>query len=174
MRESERERESREGAEREGDRESEASSRLRAVSTEPDAGANPWTTRSWPKPKLGARLSHPSAPVLWFCFQPKLTVRNLFSIVTSTCKYHTCAHEHIHTQLKQVSQNNDLDTIWLCSISSFFIFFILICSSLKYSWPFNNAKVSGADPPCSQKSAYNFGLPKTELLTTTVGQKSYQ
>ena len=37
--EREREGESRGGAEREGDTESEAGSRLRAVSTEPDAGA---------------------------------------------------------------------------------------------------------------------------------------
>ena len=37
----ERERVSREGAEREGDTESEAGSRLRAVSTEPDAGLEP-------------------------------------------------------------------------------------------------------------------------------------
>ena len=37
----ERERESRGGAQREGDTESEAGSRLRAVSTEPDAGLRP-------------------------------------------------------------------------------------------------------------------------------------
>ena len=37
----ERERESRAGAEREGDAESEGGSRLRAVSTEPDAGLKP-------------------------------------------------------------------------------------------------------------------------------------
>ena len=34
------------GAEREGDTESEAGSRLRAVSTEPDAGSNSRTVRS--------------------------------------------------------------------------------------------------------------------------------
>ena len=41
MRERERESVSRGGAEREGDAESEAGSRLRAVSTEPDAGLEP-------------------------------------------------------------------------------------------------------------------------------------
>ena len=38
------------GAEREGDAESEAGSRLWAVSTEPDEGLNQWTERSWPEP----------------------------------------------------------------------------------------------------------------------------
>ena len=55
---------SRGGAEREGDTESEAGSRLRAVSTEPDAGLEP-TNREihdlGPRRTLN-RLSHPGAP----------------------------------------------------------------------------------------------------------------
>ena len=47
------------GAEREGDTESEAGSRLWAVSTEPDTGSNPLAMRSWPEPKSGVQLPEP-------------------------------------------------------------------------------------------------------------------
>ena len=61
-RETEREREksmSREGAEREGDTESETGSRLRGISTEPDAGSNSQTVRSRPEPKSDAYPTKP-------------------------------------------------------------------------------------------------------------------
>ena len=53
------------GAEREGDTESEAGSRLRAVGAEPDAGLKPTNcdhdlSQSWTL----NRLSHPGAPIL--------------------------------------------------------------------------------------------------------------
>ena len=48
------ERECEGGAEREGDTESESGSRLWAVSTEPDAGLELLTARSWPEPKSDA------------------------------------------------------------------------------------------------------------------------
>ena len=47
------------GGEREGDTESEAGSRLRAVSTEPDAGLEPTSLRSR---RMLNRLSHSGAP----------------------------------------------------------------------------------------------------------------
>ena len=58
------------GAEREGDTESKAGSRLRAVSTEPDAGLEPTNreimmSRSWTL----NQLSHPGAPILMFIFE---------------------------------------------------------------------------------------------------------
>ena len=54
----ERERVSGGGAEREGDTESEAGSRLRAVGTEPDTGLEPTKPNS-----MLNQLSHPGAPM---------------------------------------------------------------------------------------------------------------
>ena len=51
---------SRGGAERKGNTESKAGSRLRAVSTEPPMqGSNSWTVRSWSKPKSDAQPTEP-------------------------------------------------------------------------------------------------------------------
>ena len=47
------------GREREGDTESEASSRVWAVSTEPPRGLNPWSMRLWPELKSDAQLTEP-------------------------------------------------------------------------------------------------------------------
>ena len=55
------------GREREGDTESEAGSRLPAVSTEPDAGSNPRTVRSWPEPKADASPMEPPRRPLSMC-----------------------------------------------------------------------------------------------------------
>ena len=49
--------------------ESEAGSRLRAVSTEPDAGSNPQTTRSWPEPKSDIRPTKPPRRPSWEYFK---------------------------------------------------------------------------------------------------------
>ena len=52
-----------EGREREGDTESEAGSRVRAVSTEPDMGLGPWTMRyDLSQSQTFNRMSHPGAP----------------------------------------------------------------------------------------------------------------
>ena len=60
-------------AEREGDPESEAGSRLWAQN--PMWGLNPWTGRSWPDwSRMLSRLSHPGAP-----YTPALTVSVMFS-----------------------------------------------------------------------------------------------
>ena len=62
---------SRGGAEREGDTESEAGSRLPAVSTEPDTGSNSDCkimhdlSQSWTL----NRLSHPGTPLFFLCFE---------------------------------------------------------------------------------------------------------
>ena len=57
------------GAEREGDTESEAGSRLRAVSTELTRGSNPQTARSRPGPKLDAQPTEPPRrPMLYKIF----------------------------------------------------------------------------------------------------------
>ena len=60
----EKERESRKGAEREGDTESEAGSRLRAGSTEPDAGGRTHEPRDHDlsQSRTLNQLSHPGAP----------------------------------------------------------------------------------------------------------------
>ena len=50
----EREQETGGGTEKKADTEFEAGSRLRAVSTEPDAGLKPMNARSWPEMKLDA------------------------------------------------------------------------------------------------------------------------
>ena len=47
------------GTEREADTESEASSRLQAISTKPNAGSNPGTVRSLPEPKSDTQLTEP-------------------------------------------------------------------------------------------------------------------
>ena len=52
-REGERQSMSREGAEREGDTESEAGSRLRAVSTEPDVGLEPTNREIMTRAEVG-------------------------------------------------------------------------------------------------------------------------
>ena len=57
------------GREREGDTESEAGSRLWAVSTEPDAGLEPARCWLWPEPKLDAQSTEPSrSPKCLFYF----------------------------------------------------------------------------------------------------------
>ena len=48
-----------EGQRESGDTQSEAGSRLRAVSTEPMWGSNPQTARSWPEPKPDAQPTEP-------------------------------------------------------------------------------------------------------------------
>ena len=59
---------SRGGAKREGDTESEAGSRLWAISTEPAQGLNSWTVRSWPEPKSDVqRTEPPRCSLPYFC-----------------------------------------------------------------------------------------------------------
>ena len=63
------------GREREGDTESEAGSRLWAVSTEPNAGLE-LTNRevmTWAEVRTLKRRSHPGAPVLVFQMQVRFT-----------------------------------------------------------------------------------------------------
>ena len=77
---------SRGGAEREGDTESEAGSRLRAVSTEPDAGLKP--TNCWDhdvsRSQTPNLLSHPGTPYLkkWFNLFKKIFLMFLFIFET--------------------------------------------------------------------------------------------
>ena len=59
---------SREGAEREGDTESEAGSRLQAGSTEPDVGLEPTNHEIMTRAKVGQTLP-PRHPNVYFIFQ---------------------------------------------------------------------------------------------------------
>ena len=61
--------------EREGDTESKAGSRLRAVSTEPIVGLEPMSSEIMTLGKVGHnRLSHPGAPILFFIFFKSLFI----------------------------------------------------------------------------------------------------
>ena len=60
---------SRGGAKRRGDTESEAGSRLQAVSPEPDTGSNTWTVRSRSELKLDAQPTEPPRRPCVLCLQ---------------------------------------------------------------------------------------------------------
>ena len=59
LRDRERQSVNRARADREGDTESEAGSRLRAVAQSPTWGLNSWTVKPWPELKSGAQLTEP-------------------------------------------------------------------------------------------------------------------